>query len=131
MPPGNCRTRLDEATNACHTPTIKEDDVKLLTKATTKLLPPIGSTDGQPETERKVPVKFFDPSGAGTWFALEFDPEERSFFGYVTGLGEDEFGYFSLDELEQARGRFGLGIERDIHWNPTTTLAEVLARRAS
>jgi len=31
-------------------------------------------------------------------------------------LENDEWGYFSLDELASYRGRFGLGIERDLHF---------------
>ncbi|MGO9417070.1 MAG: DUF2958 domain-containing protein, partial [Syntrophobacteraceae bacterium] len=62
-----------------------------------------------------VVAKFFNPTGAGTWYATEYDPESRCFFGYVSLFGDwnDEWGSFSLDELEDFRGRFGLGIERD------------------
>jgi len=62
-----------------------------------------------------VIAKFFNPAGAGTWFATEYLPEERCFFGYVSIFGDhnDEWGFFSLEELEQFKGRFGLGIERD------------------
>ena len=39
-------------------------------------------------------------------------------------LGEDglevELGYFSLAELKEIRGRFGLPIERDRHFEPCT-----------
>lgn len=31
----------------------------------------------------------------------EYDPAKRIIFGYVTGLGEDEWGYASVDELEE------------------------------
>ena len=60
-------------------------------------------------------AKFFNPSGAGTWYATEYDPETKLFFGYVSIFGDhcDEWGSFSLKELEEFRGRFGLGIERD------------------
>ena len=33
---------------------------------------------------------------------------------------EDELGYFSLDELEEARGPLGLRIERDEHFKPAS-----------
>jgi Protein of unknown function (DUF2958) len=39
------------------------------------------------------------------------------FFGYVIGQ-EAELGYFSLSELEQIRGRFGLPVERDLSFKP-------------
>jgi hypothetical protein len=63
-------------------------------------------------------AKFFNPTGAGTWYATEYDPKDRIFFGYVSIFGDwnDEWGYFSLDELENYRGRFGLGIERDLYF---------------
>jgi hypothetical protein len=31
---------------------------------------------------------------------------------------ERELGYFSLSELESAKGPMGLPIERDLHWQP-------------
>jgi len=66
-----------------------------------------------------VIAKFFNPTGAGTWYATEYDSEEKIFFGYVSIFGDecDEWGYFSLNELEEYRGRFGLGIERDINFD--------------
>ena len=39
------------------------------------------------------------------------------FFGLVIGF-EQELGYFSLTELEAARGPLGLPIERDQHFEP-------------
>jgi len=41
------------------------------------------------------------------------------FFGLVQGF-ETEWGYFVLSELESVRGPFGLGIERDLNFDPTT-----------
>ena len=64
-------------------------------------------------------VKFFTPDSNWTWYASEYDPENRIFFGYVIGF-EDELGYFSLEELEQARGPLGLPIERDEHFKPAS-----------
>lgn len=64
-------------------------------------------------------VKFFTPDSNWTWYATEYDPENRIFFGYVIGF-EDELGYFSLDELEEARGPLGLPIERDEGFKPSS-----------
>ena len=66
-----------------------------------------------------VIAKFFNPAGAGTWYATEYDPEEKIFFGYVSIFGDwnDEWGSFALEELESYRGQFGLGIERDINFD--------------
>jgi hypothetical protein len=90
------------------------------------------------ETEDKTPeevqviAKFFNPVGAGTWFAVEFDPDERIFFGYVN-LGDDdcaELGYFSLDELEAIKLPGGLTIERDRYFG-NHTLAEVMEAKGN
>ena len=85
--------------------------MKLLTKETLKNLPALGSTDGQGD-QAVVQVKFFTPWDRWTWYATEYDPETRTFFGLVDGF-EKEYGYFSLDELEAVKGPFGLKIERD------------------
>ncbi|MDD2224751.1 MAG: DUF2958 domain-containing protein [Candidatus Shapirobacteria bacterium] len=65
-----------------------------------------------------VIAKFFNPTGAGTWYATEYEPESKMFFGYVSIFRDDndEWGYFSLEELESIRGYFGLGIERDLYF---------------
>ena len=76
-----------------------------------KNLPALGSTDGQGD-QAVVQVKFFTPWTNWTWYATEYDPETRTFFGLVDGF-EKEYGYFSLDELEAVKGPFGLKIERD------------------
>lgn len=49
---------------------------------------------------------------------FEYDPAEHLCFGWVEGF-EKEWGYFSLDELAEARGPLGLPIERDLHFVPT------------
>lgn len=67
-----------------------------------------------------VIAKYFNPCGAGTWYATEYYPEERIFFGYASIFGGymDEWGYFSsLDELQSYRNPiFGIGIERDLYF---------------
>src|SRR5690606_26491345 len=68
-----------------------------------------------------VIAKFFAPSGEATWFATEYDAEDNSCFGYVQGISphpeDDEFGYFSLTELEAVRvPPFNLLIERDLNF---------------
>lgn len=63
-------------------------------------------------------VKLFDPRGAGTWLLTEIDPEDETVaWGLCDlGMGFPEFGTVSLDELAAYRGRLGLGIERDLHF---------------
>lgn len=103
--------------------------MKLLTKEIEGRLPAIGAQDGL--GDRAIAhAKFFNPVGDGVWFALEYDPAERVFFGWAEVFrGCGELGYFSLDELESIEVGLGLGIERDIHFGQKT-LAEALAERA-
>lgn len=92
--------------------------MKLLTKEILKKIPPIYAQDSLPEEEKVIHVKFFTPWAGWTWYGLEYDPEEQIFFGYVEGL-EKEYGYFSLKELEQIQGPFGLKVERDRNFSGT------------
>lgn len=100
--------------------------MKLLTKELRRKLPPLYTNEEKKAEDVQVIVKFFDPTGSWTWYAIEFDGED-SFFGYVRGF-ENELGYFSLSELESIKGRFGLGIERDRHFRKHT-LKEVMDKR--
>ena len=98
--------------------------MKLLTKEIEKKLPKLYSTDEQ-GNNAKVVVKFFHSRSNWTWYATEYDPDTRTFFGYVDGL-EGELGYFNLDELSEVKDSWGLGIERDMYWDSSTTLREVM-----
>jgi len=62
-----------------------------------------------------VIAKFFNPIGRGYWFATEYDPTDKIFFGYVSLFGDynDEWGSFSLEELESLQLPMGMKIERD------------------
>jgi hypothetical protein len=98
----------------------------MLTKANRAALPPLYSQDGKGD-EAMAFVKFFTPWSNWTWYATEGQPilnEEGSevdfeFFGYVVGL-DKELGYFRLKELTEVRGMFGLKIERDRYFRPTS-----------
>ena len=91
--------------------------MKLLTKEILKKLPPLYSQENNPDPT--VWVKFFDPTGSWTWYATEGSQEDDDFifFGLVDGF-EEELGNFSLKELESVKGKFGLGIERDMYFIP-------------
>ena len=90
--------------------------MKLMTKELEQRFAQVGSQENVPDPI--IIAKFFNPSGAGTWYATEYDPKQRLFFGYVSIFGDwnDEWGSFSLEELESFRGHFGLGIERDCYF---------------
>jgi len=89
--------------------------MKLLTKKIEERFKAIGSQEN--ENDPIVVVKFFNPVGAGYWYATEYSPEDKIFFGYVSIFGDycDEWGYFSLEELKSIKGFGGLCIERDLH----------------
>ena len=87
-------------------------------------LPPLYSNENKSPEETTVQVKFFNAGGVGTWYATEYDAENKMFFGWAD-LGSPELGYFSLTELESYTGPLGLGIERDMYWSPTP-LSEVM-----
>lgn len=101
--------------------------MKLLTKGLLKVFEETGRQEGSKNP--LVIAKFFNPTGAGNWYATEYFPETREFFGYVSIFNDDcdEWGYFSLDELEQFRGKFGLGIERDLFFD-AKPMSEVCPR---
>lgn len=92
--------------------------MKLLTKELKKQIPALYSTESIPLKEKIAVAKFFNPMGAGTWYVIEGQEEDGDFifFGLVD-LHEQEFGYFSLNELQSIRLPFGLKIERDIHFS--------------
>ena len=103
--------------------------MKLLTKAIeTKLKANsiksqcVGSADFQ-RTVKPV-VKLFNPSGGATWLLSEMDDNGIMFGLCDLGMGSPELGYVALQELEEVRGAFGLGIERDIHWEADKSLTE-------
>lgn len=94
--------------------------MKLLTQELLTKFKKVGRDESTEVGDKLVVAKFFDPTGAATWYATEYDPVNRTFFGFAqihAGMGE--WRYFSLDELESFRGRYGLGIERDAHFDPT------------
>ena len=90
--------------------------MELLPKDVQDTLPALYSQEGK-GWDAIAQVKFFTPTSSWTWWATEYDPEQRLFFGLVEGF-ERELGYFSLDEMEEAKGPFGIGVERDLYWTP-------------
>jgi hypothetical protein len=91
--------------------------MKLLTKEILKRLPLPGSNEDTPLEEMIAQVKFFTPDSSWTWYAVEFDGKDV-FWGLVKGI-EEEFGTFSLAELQSMRGKLGLPVERDRFFKPT------------
>ena len=99
--------------------------MKLLTKAQRERLLKNGRN-----RERNHPptVKFFNPTGAATWLFSELDEDGDTLFGLADlGFGTPELGYSSLAEIAATRVRWGLRIERDLHFeakHPLSVYAE-------
>lgn len=92
---------------------------RLLTKAILKKFEKYPLYSQEKEDDPEVICKFFNPCGAGTWLATEFDGKD-TFFGAVN-LGHQsgwELGYFSKTELESVDVGYGLYIERDAYFSP-------------
>lgn len=81
-------------------------------------LPALYSTEQTPWDQKIIHQHYF--IGGSNWYAAEYDPQNRLFFGYAILNGEyqnSEWGYFSLDEMREIRIR-GVEIDRDLHWAP-------------
>ena len=76
-----------------------------------------------------VIAKFFNPVGRGYWFATEYDPEDKIFWGYVSLFGDynDELGSFGLEELETIELPLRMHIERDLRFKETR-LSEIIKK---
>lgn len=71
------------------------------------------------EMETQVIVaKFFNPVGKGTWYLMNLDPDDEDYCWGIVDLFEVEMGSFSKSELESFKGSLGLGIERDLYFEP-------------
>lgn len=106
---------------------------EFLPESVKALVPKLGSNEDKPASEVKVPLKFFNPVGGATWWVTEADWTAGIMFGYVD-LGppfsdDAELGYINLEELIETKLRFGMKVERDIHWDPNTTLKQVMEKR--
>ncbi len=123
--------------------------MELLTDELKQRFPPLYSKDGEDPKDVLVIAKFFNPCGAGTWYATEgsaqlsdgrevplsqmdhlpdgIEVEDVIFFGLANIL-EPELGNFSLRELQSLRLMGGaLGIERDLHLG-NITLTDAMER---
>lgn len=88
--------------------------MKLMTKEIENKIPKLYAQDGKGD-DAIAYVKYFDILGSWSWYATEYDPQDKIFFGLVDGF-EVELGYFSLAEFES----MGFRIERDMYFKPKT-----------
>jgi Protein of unknown function (DUF2958) len=72
----------------------------------------------------KPVVKLFTPDAQCTWLLTELDPDGGLAFGLCDlGMGCPELGYVSLAELSSVRGKLGLPIERDLHFEADKSIS--------
>ena len=90
--------------------------MKLLTKEITekaqKQYDKGSDLDGQ-----DIVAKFFDPMGSWTWYLMNLADDKDYAWGIVDGFAV-EMGSFSMSELQSTKLPLGLGIERDILFQP-------------
>jgi len=85
---------------------------KEITKKATKQYDKGSDMDGQ-----MIVAKFFNPMGDWTWYLMNLAEDEDYAWGIVDGFAV-EMGSFSMKELQNIELPFGLGIERDICFEP-------------
>ena len=90
---------------------------KILSHEQLQLIPNLYETENQ--EEKICYVKLFLPNSNWTWYIIEIDKQDNNTcFGFVDGL-EQELGYFTIRELENLKGMFGLKVELDTSFKPT------------
>jgi len=91
-------------------------------------LPKVGETEKLNMEEIKVPLKLFNPAGSQTWYIYEYTPEKDLAYGLVDfgNPKEAELGHIDIKEIKNIELPFGLGIQRDIKWNPDISLRELI-----
>lgn len=70
-------------------------------------------------------VKLFTPDAGCTWLLTEIDPENNDLAFGLCDLGMGccpEMGSVSLAEIAALRGKLGLPVERDLHFEATKSL---------
>jgi hypothetical protein len=79
---------------------------------------------GDDALDFKPVVKLFTPDAQCTWLLTELDPDGGLAFGLCDlGLGCPELGYVSLAELYAVRGKLGLPVERDRHFDADKSIS--------
>ncbi len=91
--------------------------MKILTKAIKEIIANHKEQDGTKSF--KAVLKLFNPTGIGTWYLSELDPETNNAYGLCC-LQDKELGYVNLNELLSFKGQFGLPIERDLSFKSKT-----------
>ena len=102
--------------------------MKILTKEVLKAFAKQGYCGDKQTKDIKIVMKLFNPTGAGTWYLYEKEDEDIYWcFVNLNDPQNAECGTISMNELMAFKGRFGLHIERDMHFKPLSmTLEQVI-----
>jgi hypothetical protein len=95
-----------------------------LTKSEQEKIPRLNTTEDTRLQDKKVWAKLFTPWSNWTWYIVEYDGQDQC-WGVVEGH-EVEFGYFSLKEIAELKGPYGLKVERD-KWFKRCPLGDIMA----
>ena len=102
--------------------------MKIITKKIEEAFKKQGYTGNMSTKDIKIIMKLFNPCGAETWYLYE--KEDDDIYWCFANLGNPVFaecGTVSMNELMALKGPFGLGIERDMHFEPfSMSLEEVI-----
>ena len=99
--------------------------MKIITKAIEAAFAKQGDTSKKSMKDIKIVLKLFNPTGAGTWYLYEkLDEDVYMCFANLGDSEMAELGTVSMQELMSFRGMFGLGIERDMHFDPLSKTLE-------
>ena len=93
--------------------------MKIITKAIEAAFAKQGDTSQKSMADIKIVMKLFNPQGSGTWYIYEKLNEDH-YMAFVN-LGDPEMaeiGTVSMQELLEFRGWLGLGLERDMQFDP-------------
>ena len=61
-------------------------------------------------------VKYSVPGSDWTWYILEYSKSQQLFYGYLEP--DNEYGYFTIDELIRVILEYNVDIEQDVTFKP-------------
>jgi len=74
---------------------------ELMTKELEEVLPKLYATENIKLEEKILQVRNRSINSNWEWYLIEYDKDKKLAFGYVIGVEDREFGYFSLEEFQE------------------------------
>jgi len=92
--------------------------IEALDRSRLSSMPRLYEAQSVPYPERWVQARFLRENGE--WFAVEYDPEQQLFYGYIdVRPGPPHWGYFGLDEIVDCWiPSLCPELEMDLDWAP-------------